>query len=128
MDTKQMTKLDNYRRGPRPHACGPRPHVWVTGPDPEEHKRYRAFIQQKNQAQFREEGWDIPFEAWLEMWGDLWPLRGRTRDSYCMTRYDPFGPWDRENTMVIERREHSRRTRRERANYTSLKLERQSKK
>lgn len=32
-------------RAPRPHACGPRPHVWVTGPDPVEHKKYRHWIQ-----------------------------------------------------------------------------------
>mgnify|MGYP003705165135 CR=1 FL=1 len=93
-------------RAPRPHACGPRPHVWVTGPDPVEHKKYRAFIQQKNQAQFREEGWTITFDEWKDLWGELWHQRGRGRGDYCMTRINPKKSWNKENVIVVQRGIH----------------------
>lgn len=95
-------------RAPRPQSRGPRPQVWVTGPDPVEHKKYRAFIQQKNQAQFREEGWTITFDEWKALWGDLWHQRGRARGDYCMTRIDRDQPWTTDNTHVITREEHAR--------------------
>jgi len=97
-------------RAPRPHACGPRPHMWVTGPDPEEHRKYRTFIQQKNQAQWRQEGWDITFEAWKQIWDQSgqWYNRGRQRDCYCMTRRDHTEPWTVNNVIIITREAHSR--------------------
>jgi hypothetical protein len=82
------------------------PHRWVSGPDPLKHKQYLTWLQQRNQAQFRGESWDLSFETWLDMWGELWEQRGRGRDQYCMTREDPDGAWDKDNTIVILRKEH----------------------
>lgn len=96
---------------PRPHTRGPRPQRWVTGPDPELHRRYRHFQQQRNQANFRGEPWDITFEQWCELWGDLWHSRGRERGSMCMTRRDWYGGWTLDNVVVITREEHARQQR-----------------
>lgn len=93
---------------PRPHTGGPRPHVWISGPDPVRHKKYRVWIQQKNQAQFRQEGWSIPFEEWLEIWGDDWEHRGREKGTLCMTRSDWSLPWTRDNVRIVPREEHAR--------------------
>ena len=95
-------------RAPRPNARGPRPQVWVTGPDPIEHKKYRHWIQQKNQAQWRDETWELSFEEWKELWGELWHQRGRERSCYCMTRIDRELPWSLKNTQVITRESHAR--------------------
>ncbi|CAB4165976.1 hypothetical protein UFOVP849_8 [uncultured Caudovirales phage] len=97
-------------RAPRPHVRGPRPHTWVTGPDPEEHRKYRVFIQQKNQAQWRGEGWDITFDQWKQLWDQSgqWHNRGRSRDCYCMTRRNVELTWTPDNVMIITREEHSR--------------------
>lgn len=97
-------------RAPRPHMRGPRPHMWVTGPDPVEHKRYRTWIQQKNQAQWREEGWTISYEDWKRLWDESgqWDNRGRARSCYCMTRRDITEPWSVDNVMIITREEHAR--------------------
>lgn len=113
-----MGKTHNSNKGrtlstkgiPRPHTCGPRPGAWITGPDPEEHKRYRTFIQQRNQAQYREEGWDISFEAWKQLWAESgqWDLRGRERGHYCMTRRDWSIPWTVSNAQIITRQEHAK--------------------
>jgi hypothetical protein len=97
-------------RAPRPHMRGPRPHRWVTGPDPVEHKKYRVWIQQKNQAQWREEGWTISFEQWKQIWDQSgqWDNRGRERSCYCMTRRDSTLPWSVDNVHIITREQHSK--------------------
>jgi len=95
---------------PRPHTRGPKPGAWITGPDPVEHKRYRVWIQQKNQAQYREEGWTISFADWKHMWAESgqWENRGREKGCYCMTRRDWSTPWTVENTMIVTREQHAR--------------------
>jgi len=97
-------------KAPRPHARGPRPGAWITGPDPEEHARYRVYIQQRNQAQWREEGWNITFAEWKQLWADSgqWLNRGRERGHWCMSRRDWSLPWTRANAAVITREEHAR--------------------
>ena len=97
-------------RAPRPHMRGIRPGAWVSGPDPEEHRRYRTFVQQRNQANWREEGWTISFEDWKRLWAESgrWPNRGRERGDYCMTRRDWSTPWTVENAQIITRQEHAR--------------------
>ena len=93
---------------PRPNSRHPRPHIWKTGPDPERHRQYLTWLQQRNQAQWRDEGWDLGFDEWLGIWGDLWHLRGRTKGSYCMTRRDWSLPWTKNNVHVITRSEHAK--------------------
>jgi hypothetical protein len=97
-------------RAPRPHCRGPRPKTWVSGPDPAEHQRYRVFMQQRNQAQWREEGWTISFETWKRMWADSgqWLNRGRERGCYCMTRLDWSLPWTADNTVIVTREHHAK--------------------
>lgn len=92
---------------PRPNSRGPRPQVWKVGPDPVLHKKYLVYLQQRNQAQWREEGWDIDFASWCRLWADHWEQRGRTKGSYCMTRVDWSLPWTLDNVHVITRSEHA---------------------
>ena len=89
-------------RAPRPHACGPRPHVWVTGPDPEEHKKYRVFIQQRNQANYRLETWTITFEEWWDIWekSGHWDQRGCKQGQYCMSRIGDQGEYSSTNVFI----------------------------
>jgi hypothetical protein len=69
-----------------------------------------VFIQQKNQAQWREEGWDITFEQWKQLWDQSgqWDNRGRQRTCYCMTRIDHLVPWTPDNVEIVTREIHSR--------------------
>lgn len=96
------------KRGSPP---GPRPQCWVSGPDPVTHQQYRAFIQQRNQAQWRGEPWQLTFEQWQDLWFPHWRQRGRGRWDYCMVRRDPSLPWDTANTEVVSRQEHCQRHR-----------------
>ena len=95
---------------PRPNARGPRPQVWITGPDPEEHNRYRIWTQQKNQAQWRDEGWNISFAEWKQIWAESgqWANRGRERGDWCMSRRDWSLPWTPDNVAVITRETHAK--------------------
>lgn len=99
------------KTGPRPNARGPRPQCWISGPDPLLHQQYRAFIQQRNQAQWRSEFWQLEFEDWLRLWQPHWHQRGRRQCDYCMVRKDPEDSWTLDNVEVIERSEHCQRHR-----------------
>ena len=106
--TEDWHNTDYSPRDPAHKARGPRPQTWVTGRDPVEHKKYRVWIQQRNQAQWRGEGWDFSFADWKQLWGESWLSRGRERGSYCMTRIDPEQPWSRDNCCLITRENHAK--------------------
>ena len=88
---------------------GPRPHLWTTGPDPQTHQQYRAWVQTRNQAQYRGEIWKITFEQWQTLWHGRWHLRGRKADALCITRRDMSLPWSVKNAIIITRHEHGAR-------------------
>ena len=85
----------------------PRPNAWKTGPDPETHKRYLQWLQQKNQAQFRKEIWQLPFDQWMTIWGDLIEQRGRQRGQLSMIRRNYLAPWTPDNVIIVSREEQS---------------------
>ncbi len=87
----------------------PRPHVWRSGPDPLRHQQYRAYMQQRNQAQFRKEEWLLDFDTWLALWGTDYHRRGRLADSLCLTRWDLEDSWHKDNCILMERRHHMQR-------------------
>lgn len=82
-----------------------RPHLWVSGPDPERHRRYRIWIQAKNQAQFRKEIWMLTFDEWLEIWEPHWEDRGRGPGKKVLTRVNFNRPWSPTNARVVTRAE-----------------------
>ena len=86
-----------------------RPYMWVTGPDPLTHQQYRAWVQQRNQARWREELWLMTFEQYQLLWQHHWQDRGRLRTSYMMTRIDADLPWAVNNCCVITRQQHGQR-------------------
>ena len=90
--------------GPR----GPRPNAWKSGPDPERHRRYLQWLQQKNQAQFRKEGWSLEFDDWLALWGTNIQYRGRKKGSMTMVRIDYDLPWSKLNARIVDRLEHAK--------------------
>lgn len=109
------------RRGPKPGPMkpvrptrhqgkpGPRPEMWKIGPDPQRHERYIAYGRAKCQAVWRDEGWELTFEQYEELWRDRWHLRGRTKDTLCLSRRDYDLPWSLDNCEVITRKEHNQR-------------------
>lgn len=88
---------------------GSRPHVWKSGPNPDQHRRYLAFVQQRNQARWRGEVWQLTFEQWLALWGDRFDRRGRRTWDLCLTRRDYHQPWTLDNAEVITRQQHNER-------------------
>ena len=108
-NTNRGRRLSSYGV-PRPHTTGPRPQVWKSGTDPVRHEQFRVWGQQKNQAQWREEGWDIAFDAWCDLWNasGQWLNRGRERGCYCMSRLDWSLPWTADNVAIITREAHAK--------------------
>lgn len=87
---------------------GPRPDLWKAGPDETRHEQFKAWGQQKNQAQFRKEVWDIELEDWIAVWGDKWDQRGRKKGQYCLTRICYFDDWTADNVCIMTREDHSK--------------------
>ena len=108
-NTNRGRRLSSYGV-PRPHTTGPRPQVWKSGPDPVRHEQFRVWGQQKNQAQWREEGWSIGFDQWCDIWdrSGQWLNRGRERGCYCMSRLDWSEPWQLGNVAIITREAHAK--------------------
>ena len=82
-----------------------RPDQWASGPDPETHAQYRAWVQQRNQAQWRGETWTITFDEFQEIWLGRWHLRGRGTEDLAMSRTDWTGAWSREGVELRTRKQ-----------------------
>lgn len=91
-----------YNRKPGA-GTGPRPHTWLSGPDPYRHEIYTAWLARRAQANFRLEEWNLNFEEFFTLWNGNWEHRGRQRHNVCMSRHDPEKPWDSENTYIRSR-------------------------
>ena len=87
----------------------PKPGAWKSGPDPIKHLMFHNWHRARAQANFRKEGWDFPFEDWVQAWQGRYDERGRTRDSICLTRTDLDRPWSLDNTQLLTRSEHAER-------------------
>jgi hypothetical protein len=53
-----------YIKTKRPNS---RPYMWITGPDLVTHLQYRAYVQQRNQARWREETWTLTLEQYQQL-------------------------------------------------------------
>lgn len=120
-----LTGQPNSRKGmpsplkgiPRPHMRGiPKPTLrvlhpdrWLSGPDPKIHRMYDPYLKAKAQANYRDEGWEMSFTEFVDLWADQWELRGRDGPDLCMTRIDKEKPWSRSNCEIVTRTENNRR-------------------
>lgn len=84
---------------------GQYPSSWKSGPDVKTHEIFRAYGQQRNQANFRKEPFHLTFEEYKELWWECWELRGRGSDSLCTVRIDPRLPWEMGNVTLMTRKD-----------------------
>ena len=92
-------------RGGR-HAKGLlRPHVWITGTDPNRHQMYNPWQKMKAQAVFRKESWHLTFDDFFDHWNGRWHLRGRRGIDLAMSRINPQKAWRGDNVHVLTRQE-----------------------
>jgi hypothetical protein len=92
--------------GNRRAGTGPRPHVWIVGPDNNKHQMYIPWLKAKAQANFRNDEWNLEFEDYFAMWNGNWHLRGRQSDDLCMTRINWSGAWEKDNIQLVTRKQH----------------------
>lgn len=83
------------------------PNTWITGPDPQEHERYYAWLKHKAQAKFRNDPYYLSYADWCEIWPmDKFVKRGRTADDLCCCMIDPDEGWHLDNVHVVTNRWH----------------------
>jgi hypothetical protein len=87
---------------------GTYPDIWLSGPDPHNHKLYTACQRSRAQAWFRGEEWWITEQEYIDLWrqDDRYLQKGRDRDSLCMTKRDPDLAWTIDNVEIITRLQH----------------------
>jgi len=95
-------KTDGRSNRPR------RPDQWITGPDPDTHEKYRAWVQQRNQAVWRGETWQITFEEFQQIWAGRWHRRGRGTEDLAMTRTDWTAAWTPQTVELRTRKQLGR--------------------
>lgn len=89
-----------------------RPEEWITGPCPETHDKYYAWLKHRAQARYRGEEYDLTWDDWCELWTpSKWSKRGRQVNSVCLQRKDIWGAWSLDNCEVVTRLEQLRRQR-----------------
>lgn len=91
-----------------------RPNTWKIK-DPELHKMYIPFLKAKAQTDYRVRHgiavgeWQLSFDEFVQLWGDLWDLRGRGSNDMTLTRDDFEGDWNIKNCVIVPRSEQLRR-------------------
>lgn len=72
-------------------------------------KKYlqRCWMLSKNQADYRDEPWNISLEEYTEMWSqdDAWLRRGRSLDDLILSRIDFEKGWSLDNVHLQTRRD-----------------------
>ncbi len=96
--TKPKASNKGAPRGATPEKWSYPHNAYKTG-------EYSRWIQQRTQARFRNEGWELPFEDWLSIWEDSnkQELRGTTKECYVMTRSDLSLAWSPDNVVIVDR-------------------------
>lgn len=85
---------------------GPKPDKWFYPNDRAKSDKHNQWSRAKAQANFRNEGWHITEEDWMNiLWPDhMWGRRGRQGTDLCMLRIDSAKPWTIKNTQITTRR------------------------
>ena len=81
-----------------------------------------SWLRMKAQAKYRNEGWDLTWEQYQEVWEGKWHMKGRGSDQLCLTRIDWAGPWNINNISIVFRLEHLRRQCKQRPSKLGIKL------
>ena len=105
----KMSNLTQKKEANLPHGNTGKQHPerWAGTKDPVRHKMYKTFVQQRNQANFRKEGWTLVFDEWADIWeaSGKWEQKGRRLDDFCSTRKDHNQAWTKDNFIIMSRRE-----------------------
>ena len=84
------------------------PQIWLSGPDPIDHKLYNDCQRARAQAWYRGEDWTITEAEYIQLWrqNDNYKHKGRAREDLCLVRRDYDLGWHLDNVEIRTRLEH----------------------
>jgi hypothetical protein len=84
------------------------PQIWLSGPDPIDHKLYNDCQRARAQAWYRGEEWTITEAEYIAIWreNDYYKNKGRASDQYCLVRKDYEKGWFLDNVEIRIRLDH----------------------
>jgi len=104
-----MIKQYKYSHTPKNSGRGRpvNPDLWKYGSDVYTHESHYAYLKHRSQARFRGEDYELTFEQWHSLWTpETLANRGRTIDSWVLTREDWNGSWSIDNVFLTTRKQH----------------------
>lgn len=110
-----MNKKYRYAHNPKNKTHGPGrpvdPSSWKYGPDDYTHESHYAYLKHRSQARFRGEAYELTFEQWHSLWTpETLANRGRSIDSWVLTRICWEGAWSEDNVELVSRSVHLKRS------------------
>ena len=102
LTAEQRERRSVIRRG---KGLGPRPQLWITGPDPVVKALRRRWLLAKNQAKFWSQEWHLDWDTYRDLLLDHAEQLGRSGDSLNLVRRDTEQGWTPGNVEVRERQE-----------------------
>ena len=91
---------------------GPRPDLWITGPDPHRHAQHRAYLLLRARCNYRKEVFTLTSDEFAGLWStQQWAKRGLQSHNLVLGRKDPRRPWQLDNVEVrtcLENQRHYR--------------------
>ena len=101
--TDQERQAHSDRR--RGKGLGPRPDLWLVGPDPKLKRLRRRWLMARCQAKFWGQVWRLSWEQYRDTWSPHIDELGRTKESLNLVRRDTTRGWTIKNVHLMNRLE-----------------------
>jgi len=105
---KQSSK-DKISKANKGKNIGPKPNIWITGPDPVVHRLRRRFILARNQARFWQQKWLLSWDQYRDLLLDHAENLGKTAEELNLCREDKTEVWSIGNVQIMTRSQAVRR-------------------
>ena len=105
-----MTRINKDGTPDRRYSkTGPRPDLWLTGPDPELRKLRYKFLRARVQARYWCQDWDLTWAQYQELMMSAHADYGRGLEQLNLARKDRTGGWHWDNVHFVTRKKILRR-------------------
>lgn len=101
---------DKISKANKGKGVGPRPHLWITGPDPVMKKLRRRWLVARCQAKYWHQPWMLSWDQYRDLTLDHVDQQGRHGDDMNLGRVDKRQGWTVANTVMMTRSEQARRS------------------
>jgi len=108
MSQESKDKISRANKG-NPKLVGPRPHMWITGPDPIVQRLRRRWLLAKNQAKYWNQPWHITWDQYRDLMLDHEAQLGNRKQAMNLCRVNKTEAWSIGNVTIMTQSEAGQR-------------------